>query len=182
MLFYSILKTLHFVGLISWMAGIFYLPRLLVYYREALDRDEPERTILARNLSDYAHRLYRIIMRPALFITFAAGFGMIFYQGWEWFALNIWLHFKLLLLVGMVGVHLYCKKILLQLDSFQTTWSSFQLRLFNELPTTLLLGIVLLAVTKGGANFWYILAAIFGFGGLLFVAVRWIKNKQKNKS
>jgi protoporphyrinogen IX oxidase len=56
MLFYSILKTLHFVGLISWMAGIFYLPRLLVYYREALDRDEPERTILARNLSDYAHR------------------------------------------------------------------------------------------------------------------------------
>jgi protoporphyrinogen IX oxidase len=121
-------------------------------------------------------------MRPALFITFAAGFGMIFYQGWEWFALNIWLHFKLLLLVGMVGVHLYCKKILLQLDSFQTRWSSFQLRLFNELPTTLLLGIVLLAVTKGGANFWYILASIFGFGGLLFVAVRWIKNKQKNKS
>lgn len=158
------------------MAGLFYLPRLLVYLREAHDQPEAARSVLAPALALYARRLYKIIMQPALVITFAAGFAMIALYGWEWFALQTWLQAKLVLLLALVGFHLACWRLLMRLESGDIAyWSSMRLRLFNELPTVLLLAIVLLAVFRHGLNWLYALGVLAVFVLLLILGVRLYK-------
>lgn len=168
-------KVLHFVGLISWMAGLFYLPRLFIYHREALDMPEPNRSILATHLADYERRLYKIIMNPAMMITVMAGFSMVFLYGWDWFKANIWLHWKFIFIAGLVFFHLRCKRVMLQLANGEKVLTSTKLRLFNEIPTMLMLAIVLLAVTKGTLNMAYFLAILVGFGGFLVWGIRFYK-------
>lgn len=164
------------------MAGLFYLPRLLVYMREAHDKAEPERSILVQNLAIYADRLFRIIMQPAMYITIVAGISMISLYGYEWFKLNLWLHFKFMPLFGLIWFHFACRRVLRQLAEGQISyWTSTRLRLFNELPTVLLLAIVLLAVFKNSINLVYALATLVGFAVLLVLAVRLYK-KVRTKS
>lgn len=162
------------------MAGLFYLPRLLVYLREAQDQPAAAREVLAPALSLYARRLYSIIMQPALIITFAAGFAMIFLYGWEWFSLQIWLQVKLLFLFALVGFHLACRRVLSRLEAGDISyWTSMRLRLFNELPTLLMLAIVLLAVFRHGLNWLYALGVLAVFALLLLLGVRLYKRLRK---
>lgn len=170
-------KTLHFVGLISWMAGLFYMPRLLVYLREAQEKGEPEREILSKHLAVYADRLFRIIMQPAMYITLAAGTAMIFLYGYDWFAANLWLHFKFMPIFGLIWFHFACQRVLNRLSSGDISWwNSTRLRLFNELPTVLLLAIVMLAVFKNSINLLYAFLVLMAFILLLLVAVKSYKN------
>ncbi len=175
-------KTLHFIALISWMAAIFYLPRLFIYHREALDKEEPTRSILAAHLADYQQRLYRIIMNPAMMISFVAGVAIIVGYGWEWFLLSYWLHAKLVLLAGLVYFHLTCKKIMEKLAKGEKVLTSNQLRLFNEIPTLLMFAIVLLAVFKNGLHAGFAFLGLLALGGLLFLGVRFYKKIRAKQS
>ncbi len=175
-------KTLHFIALISWMAAIFYLPRLFIYHREALEQDEPTKSILSTYLADYQRRLYKIIMNPAMMVTFVAGFAMIFGYGWEWFAANHWLHAKLVLLAGLVYFHLQCKQIMQRLATGEKVGTSTRLRLFNEIPTLLMIAIVLLAVFKNGLNAVLAMLGLITVGGLLFLGVRFYKKLRAKES
>ena len=169
-------KTLHFVGLISWMAGIFYMPRLLVYLREAMDMPSPEKEILSKHHTAAAFRLHKIIMTPAMIITFIAGIAMIVLYGREWFKFNLWLHVKFSFLFGLIFVHFKSKSILQAFAAGNTGgWTSTKLRMFNELPTLLLLAIVLLAVFKNGLNLFYALIVLIIFALFLIFAIRLYK-------
>jgi putative membrane protein len=174
-------KTMHFLGLISWMAGIFYMPRLLVYLREAQAQAEPTKTILSQHLAQYAERLYKIIMQPAMIITFIAGTSMIFLYGYDWFAANLWLHFKFVPLLAMAWFHLACFKVLQDLKADKCQLTSTQLRLFNEIPTVLLLAIVMLAVFKNSLNLLYAFLVLVVFSALLILAVRLYKKMRSAK-
>jgi len=161
-------KALHIIGFVSWFAGLFYLVRLFVYHVEALDRDEPERSVLTRQYAVMERRLYRIITHPAMLFTWAAGLSMIAWHGTEWLAQNGWLHVKLVLLVLLTAYHLSCRRFIRQLEAGQRPLSSFGFRLYNEVPTFFLIAIVVLAVFRHQLNLTIFLSAL-----VLLAAVVW---------
>ncbi len=171
-------KTLHIIGFVSWFAGLFYLVRLFIYQVEALARPEPERSILLQQLSLMAQRLYRIITTPAMGLTWLAGLSMIGWHGLSWLAQNQWLHIKLVLLVLLTAYHFSCGWLARALQQAQRPMSSLGLRLYNEVPTFLLIAIVSLAVFRHQLHLgWF----IFAWGGLAAV-VWYFARKQASRT
>ena len=178
---YQIAKTIHFIGLVSWFAALFYMPRLFIYHTEALAKPDPERSILAKQFEMMERRLYTIIMTPAMVLTFIGGITMLVYYGWEWFCGNIWMHWKLGFVFILVGYHHYSKGLIRKLAKGETPMTSTQLRFYNEIATILLLAIVLLAVFKSQVSFAYAFAALIAFGVLLTLGIRAYKKYRQRK-
>ena len=179
---YELGKTVHFIGLISWFAGLFYLPRLFIYHVEALEKAEPEKSIMANQLGLMEKRLYNIIMNPAMILTYIGGFTMIFYYGWDWFTGNIWMHWKLGFIFLLTGYHHYSKRIIRKLENAEIPMNSNQLRYYNEIATVILLAIVLLAVFKSRLDFIYAFVSIIIFMFLLMLGIKAYKNYRKRKN
>ena len=94
----------------------------------------------------------------------------------------IWLHWKIGLLILLTGYHHYCKGVIKRMEKGEMVMTSFQFRLFNELPTIFLLSIVLLAVYKNGINFLMAFGGIIGFGVLLVIGAKMYKKaREKNE-
>jgi len=168
-------KALHIVGFTAWFGGLFYLVRILVYKREAYDKESPKREILLAQYKIMSDRVYRIICNPGMMLTWTFGVIMLCIYGWDWFKVNTWMHIKLLLLVGLTGYHLYCKKLIKQLNKGIIALSPFQYRLLNEVPTLFLLSIVLLAVFRNMLDFGLAFLGVLGFGVILFLFARMYK-------
>lgn len=135
------IKSLHLVFVISWFAGLFYLPRILVNLAEETDATAIERLILM------ARRLYRFM---SLLAVPAVAFGL-----WLWLVYGIgkgpgngWLHAKLLLVLLVIGYHHACGSLLKKFEHGRNTRSAKWLRWFNEVPVLLLLLIVVLVIVK----------------------------------
>ena len=116
-----------------------------------------------------------------MIISFLAGFAMIFAYGWQSFLDNYWLQAKLILLFGLVFFHLKCKQIMDRLATGEKVWTSTKLRFFNEIPTLLMLGIVLLAVFKNGLDAILALFTLLLVGISLFIGVRFYKKLRTGK-
>jgi len=172
-------KAFHIMGFVAWFAGLFYLARLFVYHVEAEERPQAERDILTKQYQIMQWRLYHIITNPAMLWTLFFGIGMLVIQP-AYLQLG-WLHIKLFLLVLLLGYHHYCKRIIKNLENGTNTLTSFQFRLFNELPTLLLVGIVLLAVLKSALNFVYTLGGISIFGFLLYMGAKFYKKVREKQ-
>jgi putative membrane protein len=141
-----IFKALHVVGFISWFAGLFYLGRVLVNHAEAVTQPTPEGDeqallrhrirgeVLHEEYSATEDRVYKIIVNPAMMITWAAGLVMII-ANTSYFVAGTpgWLHLKLLLLVLMVVYQIYTKvKLMRPMQAGEHPFSGWQLRLWNE--------------------------------------------------
>jgi putative membrane protein len=168
-------KALHIIGFVSWFAALFYLPRLFIYHTEAFDMEEPKRSILTEQFGIMQNRLYKIIMTPALVLTFVGGLSMLYIYGVEWFKISNWMHWKLCLLIGLIGYHHYCKHIIKKLGRGERVMTSTQFRLFNEVTTLFLAAIVLLAVFKNSLQFIYAFGGLLLFGISLGLGVKWYK-------
>ena len=173
-------KVLHFLALISWFAGLFYFPRLLIYQLEALERGGVEGQAIAGQLALMQERLYRIIMRPAFVLTFVAGLAMIgireYQTGGGYLLHQWWLQLKFVLVVFLGVYHVYCGRLMRLFGGGQIeNWTTYRLRLFNEVPTVLMLGIVLLAVYKNILNVFWAFAFVLIFGFILSLGVRWYR-------
>jgi putative membrane protein len=177
-----LLKTIHIVGFTAWFAGLFYLVRIFVYHTEAFDEQEPKRSILIDQFQLMESRVYKIICNPAMIITWVCGLGMIHLYGMEWFKVNTWLHIKLVLLLILSGYQGYCKVILKKLASETSSWTSYHLRLFNEVPTILLLSISILAVFKNGTDLAKAFFSIFAFGIVLVIFTKLYKRLREGKA
>lgn len=175
---YLLLKSLHIVSMVAWFAGLFYLVRLFVYHTEAFEKSEPDRSVLTHQYHIMSDRLYRIICNPAMMLTWIFGLAMIIHNGWEWYINNIWLHWKIGLVILLTIYHVYCKTVIKKLQKGEQVMSSFGFRLFNEVPTLFLLAIVLLAVYKNLLNFGYTFTGIIAFSILLFLFARVYKSKR----
>lgn len=163
-------KAFHIIGAVAWFAGLFYLVRILVYLREAQDKPADEKKVMLPQLSLMANRAYKIICNPAMMITWTCGIAMLVLN--TAYLQQGWLHVKLLLLVGLTVYHLFCKKWIRQLEAGENPVSSFQLRLLNEVPTLMLVAIVLLAVVRNSLNVFYLMLGIFAFGASLYWATK----------
>ena len=168
-------KALHIIGFVSWFAALFYLPRLFIYHREAMDMKEPKKSTLIEQFSLMERRLYHIIMTPAMIITLLGGLSMLYLFGWDYWIDRIWLHWKLGFVLLLILYHFYCKNIMTRLGSGQKPMSSTQFRILNEVPTLFLLAIILLAVYKSRLLFIYAFTGILIFGLLLGFGIKYYK-------
>ena len=158
---YFLAKALHIVGFISWFAGLFYIVRLFVYHAEAGERPEQERAILQPQLELMAGRLWKIITVPAMVLTFIGGISMVVQLS----PIPSWLHIKFGLLAGLLAYHLFCGRIRRQQVEQRSSWTSNQLRVFNEGGTMFMVAIVFLAVFKSA------ISIAWGVGGLLTLGI-----------
>ncbi|MGH1334844.1 MAG: protoporphyrinogen oxidase HemJ [Aureispira sp.] len=172
---FEFFKALHIIGFVSWFAALFYLPRLFIYHTEAFEEQEPKRQILLAQFIIMENRLYKIIMTPAMVITFVGGFSMLHIRGIDWLQYNAWMHWKLALIVFLVAYHFYSKTIMNRLAAGTKVMTSTQFRLYNEVTTLFLVAIVLLAVYKNSLQFLYAFAGIIVLGVALSLGVRFYK-------
>ena len=134
-----LVKSLHLVFMVTWFAGLFYLPRLFVYHAQADDRISIERFKVMER------KLYWGIATPGAVLTIA--FGLWLWLGWFQGA-GAWLHAKLALVALLVAYHLWCGKLMLDFRRERNRKSHVWYRWFNEIPVAILLAIVLLVVFK----------------------------------
>ncbi|MCL2590513.1 MAG: CopD family protein [Betaproteobacteria bacterium] len=135
---YNVLKVLHIFFVISWFAGLFYLPRIFVNHAMTEDASTCER------LAVMEAKLYRFMTLVGIF---AIVFGL-----WLWFSLwpakTAWLHIKATLVVGLVAYHLYCGRLLRNFAAGRNRHGHVWYRVFNEVPALVLLAVLVLAVVR----------------------------------
>lgn len=134
------LKALHIIAVICWFAGIFYLPRIMVYYASS-EHDETR-----RQLAFMAGKLYRFVT-PIAFIAIALGCALIS-TNMDYYLSATWLWLKLALVVMLIIYHGYCGRLVRALADDKDQHTHVYFRLFNEIPVIFLVLIVLLAVLK----------------------------------
>jgi len=132
-------KSLHIIFMVTWFAGLFYLPRLFVYHAAATDAPSLERFKVMER------KLYWGIMAPGALLTI--GFGVWLWLGW-FRGSSSWLHAKIALVALLVGYHLWCGMLLRDFAAERNTKSHVWFRWFNEFPVLILVATVLLVVFK----------------------------------
>jgi len=137
---YEWIKALHLVAVIAWMAGMLYLPRLFVYHCDAEVGSKQSETFKLME-----HRLLKAIIDPAMAVTWLAGL----YLAWagHWFSAG-WLHGKLAMVIVMSAMHGFFARCVKDFAADRNTRSQKFYRLVNEVPTALMIGIVILVVLK----------------------------------
>ncbi|PLX61307.1 CopD family protein [Sedimenticola selenatireducens] len=135
------LKAWHLVFMVTWFAGVFYLPRLFVYHAMTDDEAGNERfKVMERKLYYFT--------TPWMILTLLFGFWMLYDYAWAAFGKMLWLHIKLLLIGVLVAYHLYCGKLVREFAEDRNSHSHVWYRWFNEVPVVILFAVVLLAVLK----------------------------------
>lgn len=135
------IKAGHIIAMVAWFAGLFYLPRLFVYHADAVDQISIDRFKIMER------RLYYAITWPAAVLTTVFGVWLITYNPHYYLSAG-WMHAKLALIVVLWGYHLICGHFVNQFARDKNTKGHRFYRVFNEVPTVLLIGIVMLVVLK----------------------------------
>ena len=139
---YNLFLSLHIISFVAWMAGMFYLPRLFVYHSQKdIGSDSSETFKIMEK------KLLKIIMNPAMISTWVFGFLLIGQIGFETMT-EIWLQIKLFMVLLMSGCHGFFSKIVKNFEMDQRSCSENFFRYINELPTILLIIIVIMAIFK----------------------------------
>ena len=137
---YLWIKAVHVIAIIAWMAGMLYLPRLFIYHCEA-----PKGSQQSETFKVMERRLLRIIMNPAMVIAWVLGMWLAWKGG---HLKDGWFHVKLLLVFGLSAVHGYFSAAVRRFAEDRNTVSARHWRMINELPTVLMIGIVIFVIVK----------------------------------
>jgi putative membrane protein len=178
--YYNILKSLHIIFVITWFAGLFYIIRLFVYHVEAMEKPEPEKTILSNQYKIMENRLWYIITVPSAVLTFIIAFWLLLFteSGKVWLQMP-WMHIKLFF-VFLLYVYMYfCHHFYKQLQNNTCAKKSMFFRIWNEIATLILLSIVFLVVMKNAINWLYALLGMILVVIILMIAIKWYKKIRK---
>jgi putative membrane protein len=171
---YFYIKAIHIIFVVSWMAGLFYAVRLFIYHTEAQEKPDPDKRILTSEYERIEKKLWQIIATPAMLLTLVAGIWMVILQ--PYLMHENWLVVKLCFVAGLVAYHLKCQSIMDDMRKGTFKWTSFQLRLWNEVATIFLFAIVFLAVLKNAVDWIYGLVGLVAFAMIIMSAVKIYKN------
>ena len=138
---YEIIKALHVISIIAWMAGLLYLPRLYVYHA-----DTTIGSVRAETFKVMERRLLKAIMNPAMIASFLFGIWMLVLA--PGLLLEIWMQVKVVCVLGMAGCHGVFSKMRRQLENDEPPRSARAYRIWNEVPTVLMIIIIVMAVVK----------------------------------
>ena len=139
--YYHWIKAAHLRSVIAWMVGLLYLPRLFVYH--SMEDVGSDASAIFKTME---RRLLRFIMNPAMLASFGFGIWMLLVN--PELLEESWMQWKILLLVGMTGVHALLSRWRRFFDNDANTWSPRFFKIINEVPTVLMIGIIILAVVK----------------------------------
>lgn len=150
-----------------------------MYHREAWDRNDEASPILRKQYEIMEGRLLNIIQTPAMVMTLIGGIGMLIINP-AWLS-QPWMHVKLTLVLGLVVYHFSNYRQMKKLRTHPTRFSSFGFRLYNELPTLVLIAVVMLAVWKSLQGLWLGLGLLLSLGVVFFVVAKLYKKSREKK-
>ncbi len=159
--YYNYIKSLHIIFVITWFAGLFYTPRLFIYFIEASQKKEPDRDILMNQFKIMIYRLWYIITWPSSILA-------IFFGSWllilvPEFIYQKWMIIKLCFVLILILYHLKTNIIQKELRKEIIKYSSFFMRIWNEVATLILFSIVFLVTLKNSINWIYSIISLFCF-------------------
>jgi len=172
--YYNYIKSFHLIFVITWFAGLFYIPRLFVYQIEASQKPSPDKEILGAQLKIMAKRLWTIITWPsAILAVFFAVWLLILQPFW---LQEAWMHVKLTFVLLLIIYHLITHQFYKQLQRDDVRKSSNFMRLWNEGATFILFAVVFLVILKSAINWVFGVIGIFVLGILLMLGFKIYKN------
>ena len=168
-------KTFHIIGVVVWFAGLFYLVRLFIYHVEAAEQEQPIRAAFEQQYGLMERRLANIITTPGMAVAVSCAVGLLVVNP-SWLQQS-WMHAKLLFVAFLLGYHWLCYRLMGLLQRGECNWSGRQLRALNELPTLLLVIVVLLVVFKQqfptGAATWLTVGLVVFMAASIQFYARW---------
>ena len=142
---YLLFKSIHLIAVISWMGGLLYLPRIFVYHSEAVANNKPEDLMSTFKVME--RRLFVYIMNPAMIVSWIFGVLLIHTIGIDNFG-SLWLQLKLFFVIILTIYHFFLFQCLRKFTENNNSYSSKFYRIINEIPTVLLIGVILVVVFK----------------------------------
>lgn len=136
------LKAFHLIFMVTWFAGLFYLPRLFVYHAMSEDKISRDRFKIMER------KLFYGIMTPGAVLTIIFGISMLVNYAWQSYGHDLWLHIKLGLIAVLIIYHIMCGKFVRDFKNDNNTHSHVYFRWFNEIPVLILIAIIILASVK----------------------------------
>ena len=175
------LKALHIIFVVTWFAGLFYIIRIFIYQTEANTRAEPDKSILSEEYKRNARRLWFGITWPSAILTFIFGFAVL-WQVPQYLSQGF-MHVKLGLVLLLYIYHFICHKIFIEQQKDTYRYPSQKLRVWNEIATIFLVGIVFIIVLKSTLSLLWGFVGLALFTLLLVIAIRIYKNiRKKNET
>jgi putative membrane protein len=177
--YYNYIKALHLIFVVTWFAGLFYIPRLFIYHIEADEKPSPDKEILSDQLKLMTKRLWYIITWPsAILSTIFAIWLLLLIPAW---LEQPWMHIKLLFVVLLIIYHLKTHLIYLQLQRDEVKYTSNFMRIWNEGATVILFAVTFLVILKGTFSWIFGVLGIIVLGILLMLGIRLYKRiRDKN--
>ena len=171
--------ALHIIFVVTWFAGLFYIVRLFVYHAEAEKKPSPEKEILQAQYKIMEKRLWYGITWPSLFGTYIFG-GWLLY---ERYGINIpdWLLLKLCFVFGLTLYHIQCHVMFGKFQKDIIKYSSFKLRMWNEVATLFLVAIVFIVELRDTFSFVKGILGLILFGVTIYLAIKIYKSKRKGE-
>lgn len=176
---YLYIKSIHIIFIVTWFAGLFYIVRLFVYHTEALEKSEPERSILTAQFALMSKRLWLGITWPSAILTLIFGITLLVLQP-GWLSMPF-MHIKLTFVLLLYVYHFFCHVIYRNLQSGKNKYTSNRLRIWNEVATFLLIAIIFLIVVKNEMSWLWGSVGLIIFAVLLMLAIRIYKNIREQK-
>lgn len=178
--YYNYIKSLHLIFVITWFAGLFYIPRLFVYHIEASHKPSPEKEILTAQLKLMTKRLWTIITWPsAILATFFGVWLLIVAPFWLY---QGWMQVKVAFVILLIIYHLKNHQYYAQLQRDEIKKSSNFMRLWNEGATFILFAVIFLVILKNAITWVFGVIGIMVLGILLMLGFKLYKNIRERNS
>lgn len=176
--YYNYIKALHLIFVITWFAGLFYMPRLFIYHIEANTKGSPDREILSAQLKLMAKRLWYIITWPsAVLATLFALLLLYIIPSW---LLQDWMIIKLIFVALLFLYHLKTHRIFKAFQGDEINYSSLYMRVWNEGATLLLFSIVFLVILKSSFHWIFGVLSLIGLAVMLMLGIKLYQKVRKD--
>ena len=172
--YYQYIKALHLIFVITWFAGLFYIPRLFVYQIESFHKPSPEKEILGKQLKLMAKRLWFIITWPSAILATGFAIGLLVLN--PYLLQHNWMLVKLGFVVLLIIYHLKTHQYYNQLQNDVVKHTSSFMRIWNEGATFILFAVIFLAILKNALNWIFGLIGIVVLGVLIMLGFKLYKN------
>ena len=174
---YEYTKALHLIFVITWFAGLFYMPRLFMYQIEASEKPEPDRSILGYQLALMAKRLWFIITWPSAILCTL--FAVVMLVQRPIFLEMGWMQVKLGFVFLLFLYHGKCHQMFRQLQKGEVRYTSRFMRMWNEGATLILFAVIFLVILRNSLDWIYGVLGLVGLALLLMLGIRWYKKVQQ---
>lgn len=177
---YYYIKSLHLIFVITWFAGLFYIPRLFIYHIEARQKPQPDADIISEQLKIMTKRLWYIITWPSAILATIFGIWLLILIP-SWLEQG-WMHLKLAFVVLLFAYHIKNQIIFMKFQDDDIRWTSNGMRIWNEGATLILFAVVFLVILKDALHWVWGLVGLVGLAVLLMLGIKLYKRTRNRKS